>query len=70
MWLLAPAQGSSAVGQHLVLRLYIKLLFGLQFNGAHGRRLKDWRRVTTRYDRCPTVFFSAVALAAAVIFRL
>ncbi len=22
-------------------------------------RLKDWRRVATRYDRCPTVFFSA-----------
>ncbi|MBB5716777.1 hypothetical protein ACUXPF_003684, partial [Sphingomonas sanguinis] len=24
----------------------------------------------TRYDRCPTVFFSAVALAATVIFWL
>ena len=33
-------------------------------------RLKDWRRVATRYDRCPTVFFSAVALAATVIFWL
>jgi transposase len=32
--------------------------------------LKDWRRVATRYDRCPTVFFSAVALAATVIFWL
>jgi transposase len=31
-------------------------------------RLKDWRRVATRYDRCPTVFFSAIALAAIVIF--
>ena len=28
------------------------------------------RRVATRYDRCPTVFFSAVALAATVIFWL
>ena len=27
-------------------------------------RLKDWRRVATRYDRCPKVFLSAVALAA------
>ena len=27
-------------------------------------------RVATRYDRCPTVFFSAVALAATVIFWL
>jgi transposase len=24
-------------------------------------RLKDWRRVATRYDRCPTAFFSAIA---------
>ncbi|WHP67038.1 IS5 family transposase [Phaeobacter inhibens] len=33
-------------------------------------RLKDWRRVATRYDRCPKVFLSAIALAAAVIFWL
>ena len=33
-------------------------------------RLKDGRRVATRYDRCPTVFFSAVALAATVLFWL
>jgi transposase len=26
--------------------------------------------VATRYDRCPTAFFSAVALAATVIFWL
>lgn len=31
-------------------------------------RLKDWRRVATRYDRCPTVFFSAIAPAATVVF--
>ena len=30
----------------------------------------DWRRVATRYDRGPTVFFSAVVLAATVIFWL
>jgi transposase len=30
-------------------------------------RLKDWRRVATRYDRSPTVFLSAIALAANVI---
>ncbi|NLR70786.1 IS5/IS1182 family transposase, partial [Novosphingobium sp. ERN07] len=29
-----------------------------------------WRRVATRYDRCPTVFFSALALAATVLFWL
>ena len=42
-------------------RSRIEIMFG---------RLKDWRRVATRYDRCPTVFLSAVALAAAVIFWL
>lgn len=33
-------------------------------------RLKDWRRVATRYDRCPKVFLSAIALAAVVIYWL
>jgi transposase len=42
-------------------RSRIEIMFG---------RLKDWRRVATRYDRCPTAFFSAVALAAIVIFWL
>ncbi len=33
-------------------------------------RLKDLRRIASRYDRCPTVFFSAIALAATVILDL
>jgi predicted signal transduction protein with EAL and GGDEF domain len=33
-------------------------------------RIKDWRRVATRYDRSPTVFLSAIILAATVIFWL
>ena len=33
-------------------------------------RLKDWRRIATRYDRCPKVFLSAIALAATVMFWL
>jgi hypothetical protein len=33
-------------------------------------RLKDWRKVATRYDRCPKVFLSADALAATVMFWL
>lgn len=33
-------------------------------------KLKDWRRVATRYDRCPNVFTSAIALAATVLFWL
>tara|TARA_B110001454_G_scaffold213707_1_gene232325 strand:+ start:950 stop:1165 length:216 start_codon:yes stop_codon:yes gene_type:complete len=39
----------------------IEIMFG---------RLKDWRRVANRYDRCPTAFFSAIPLAATVIFWL
>ena len=39
----------------------IEIMFG---------RLKDWRRVATRYDRCPQTFFSAILLAAIVLFWL
>ena len=39
----------------------IEIMFG---------QLKDWRRIATRYDRCPKVFLSAVALAATVLFWL
>src|SRR6056297_2631680 len=42
-------------------RYRIEIMFG---------RLKDWRRVATRYDRCPKVFLSAIALAATVIYWL
>ena len=33
-------------------------------------RLNDWRRIHTRYDRCAHTFFSAICIAAAVIFWL
>jgi transposase len=33
-------------------------------------KLKDWRRIATRYDRCAHTFFSAICIAAAVIFYL
>jgi transposase len=33
-------------------------------------RLKDWRRVHTRYDRCAHTFMSAICIAAFVIFWL
>jgi transposase len=39
----------------------IEIMFG---------RLKEWRRVATRYDRCSKVFLSAVALAATVLVWL
>ena len=39
----------------------IEIMFG---------RLKDWRRVATRYNRCPETYFSAILLAAIVLFWL
>ncbi|MEK8095485.1 IS5 family transposase [Methylocystis sp. IM3] len=33
-------------------------------------KLKDWRRISTRYDRCAHTFFSAICIAAAVVFYL
>jgi transposase len=33
-------------------------------------RLKDWRRIHTRYDRCAHTFLSAICIAAAVTFWL
>lgn len=33
-------------------------------------KLKDWRRIHTRYDRCAHTFMSAIAIAATVIFWL
>lgn len=43
------------------LRHRIKNMFG---------RLKDWRRIATRHDRCADLFLSACALAATVLFWL
>lgn len=39
----------------------IEIMFG---------RIKDWRRIHTRYDRCAHAFFSAICIAATVIFWL
>ena len=33
-------------------------------------RLKDWRRIHNRYDRCAHTFMSAICIAATVIFWL
>ncbi|NLI27895.1 MAG: IS5/IS1182 family transposase, partial [Acetobacter sp.] len=33
-------------------------------------KLKDWRRVATRYDRCAHTFMSAIHIAASFIFYL
>jgi transposase len=56
-----PEQRPVASKRRYKRRNLIEIMFG---------RLKDWRRVATRYDRCPKVFLSAVALAATVMFWL
>jgi transposase len=33
-------------------------------------KLKDWRRIAMRYDRCAHTFFSAICIAASCIFYL
>lgn len=33
-------------------------------------KLKEWRRIATRYDRCAHTFFSAICIAATVAFWL
>jgi len=33
-------------------------------------KLKDWRRIATLFDRCAHTFFSAICIAAIVIFYL
>ena len=33
-------------------------------------KLKDWRRISTRYDRCADIFMGAITLAALVLFWL
>jgi transposase len=33
-------------------------------------RIKDWRRIHTRYDRCAHTYFSTICVAAAVVFWL
>jgi len=38
-------------------------------NSSFGR-IKNWRRIAMRDDRCPTIFFGAVTLAVIVIFWL
>jgi hypothetical protein len=43
--------------------------FDLPERSGDGR-LKDWRRIHIRYDRCAHTFMSAIVLAAVVIFRM
>ena len=33
-------------------------------------KLQDWRRISTRYERCAPTFFSVTCMAASFIFYL
>lgn len=50
---------------------YDKVLYRQRhrIENAFGR-IKDWRRVAMRYDRCAHTFFSAICIAATVTFWL
>lgn len=60
-WMLADRGYDADWSREALEEKGIKIMFG---------RFKDWRRVATRYDRCPTVSLSAICLAATVMFWL
>ncbi|WP_439650946.1 transposase [Phycobacter azelaicus] len=63
-WRVSSVSYQSPMASHACIAprgAVIEIMFG---------RLKDWRRVATRYDRCPKVFLSAIALAALFIYWL
>ena len=50
---------------------YCKTLYRLRHRVENMfAKLKDWRRLALRYDRCAHTFFSAICIAATVIFWL
>jgi transposase len=61
-------QNRHGFGGHVERQLLFLKSNPLQLNGLEGIRLKDWRRIHTRYDRCAHTFFSAICIAAVVIF--
>jgi hypothetical protein len=54
----------------VIFRIRQDLLQAKAQDREHVRRLKDWRRIAMRYDRCAHTFFSAICIAATVIFYL
>ena len=58
----ANCKRDSSYGKMLYKQRYkIEIMFG---------RLKDWRRISMRYDRCALIFFSSICIAETVIFYL
>jgi len=75
MMCLTEGQTSDHIGAKI---LYPALLKGAKFligdkgydSDEYRAALKDWRRVAMRYDRCAHTFFSAIMIAAIVIYWL
>ena len=56
--------------KHRIVQLaYDKGLYKLRhrIENMFGK-LKDWRRIATRYDRCAHTFFSAICIAAIIFY--
>jgi len=58
-----------------MVMVIVRLLLGQNHRLRHKvenmfARLKDWRRISMRYDRCAHTFFGAICIAATVIFWL
>ena len=48
---------------------YCKTLYKQRYKVENVfNRIKDWRRIATRYDRCADIFFAAITIAAIVIW--
>jgi len=55
---------------HEDVRVESWILSSLIRQQTQNAKLKDWRRVATRYDRCAHTFMSATHIAASFIFYL
>ena len=62
-----PVRWPWRTGRHQTLTKPHSTAAGTRLNNMFGR-LKDWRRLRTRYDRCAHTFVSAISSAAIVIF--
>jgi transposase len=56
---------------HIIQHIYDKDIYKTRhrIENMFGK-LKDWRRIATRYDRCAHTFFSTICIAASFIFYL
>jgi hypothetical protein len=54
----------------VIFRIRQDLLQAKAQDREHVRAAQDWRRIAIHYDRCAHTFFSAICIAATVIFYL